>query len=286
MGRSLWWFALPAVAVYALIVIYPTIQGVIASFTNWSAFSLDRQFIGLDNYTFILQGDLGAATLRTVFLAAVTVLMINFFGLLLALALHGELVGRNFLRVLIFAPAVVSPLVIGFLFKYIFGKPEIGAINGLLKSLGLAQVDFLGQPTTAFWVIVVVVVWAGTGVTMVIYLAGLQGVPQEVLEAASIDGAGPFQRFWYVIRPLLAASFTINLMLGLIGGLKIFDQIFALTNGGPAGSTHTISTLIYQQFQQYGFWARSAALAVLLALAVSVLALVQFTVLRRQEKLV
>jgi raffinose/stachyose/melibiose transport system permease protein len=283
VGRNLWWFVLPALGFYLFVVLVPTVQGVYASFTDWSAFSRSRQFVGFKNYADAFQGDLGAAALRTVLLAVVTMIVQNVLGLLLALALHQRVVGRNLLRTLIFAPVVVSPLVCGFLFKYIFGAPDSGAINKVFDLLGLSQVDFLGQPRSALAVIVIVVCWQFTGAAMVIYLAGLQGIPQEIMEAAGIDGAGPLQRFWYVVRPLLAPAFTINLMLGLIGGLKIFDQIFAITQGGPAGSTHTISTLIYQLFSQFGFWARSTALAVLLAVAVSVLSLVQFTVLRRQE---
>jgi raffinose/stachyose/melibiose transport system permease protein len=174
--------------------------------------------------------------------------------------------------------------VVGYLFKYIFGPPDVGAANALLKGIGLPQVDFLGDPTSAFWIIILVVVWQFTGSAMIIYLAGLQGVAAELLEAASLDGAGGLKRFWYVTRPLLAPAFTINLMLGLIGGLKIFDQIFAITGGGPAGETETISTLIYKFFSQFGYYGQSAALAILLAIGVATLSLIQFAVLRRQER--
>jgi raffinose/stachyose/melibiose transport system permease protein len=284
VGRNLWWFVLPALAFYVLIIVVPTVQGGYMSLTNWSAFSPDRHFVGLDNFTRILQGDAGGAALRTLFLAVVTVVIENVLGLLLAVLLHGQIVGRNVLRTVIFAPMVVSPLVIGYLFKYIYGPPDIGVINGFLEAVGLGQIDFLGNPTIALWVIVSVVVWQFTGATMVIYLAGLQGVPPELTEAASLDGASAWQRFWHITRPLLAPAITINLMLGLIGGLKLFDQIFATTGGGPARQTETISTQIYKLFSQFGFYGRSAALAVVLAVGVAVLSLIQFAVLRRQER--
>ena len=216
------------------------------------------------------QGPAGAAAVRTLFIAVVVVV-------------HAErdsgprvwrscstvkVFGRNVLRTIIFAPLVVSALVVGYLFKYIFGPPDIGGINIALDALGLPQVDFLGNPTTALWIIILTIVWQFTGSTMVIYLAGLQGVPPELLEAAALDGAGFWKRFWFVMRPLLAPAITINLMLGLIGGLKIFDQIFSLTGGGPAGQTQTISTLIYQLFAQFGEYGKSAALAMVLAVAV------------------
>jgi raffinose/stachyose/melibiose transport system permease protein len=179
---------------------------------------------------------------------------------------------------------VVSPLVVGYLFKYIFGPPGTGAINVALKSFGVQQIDFLGNPTSALWIIILVVVWQFTGSTMIIYLAGLQGVPPELLEAASLDGAGTWAKFRHITLPLLAPAVTINLMIGLIGGLKIFDQIFAITGGGPAGSTETISTLIFKYFSQFGDYGLSAALAVVLAIGVAILSLVQFAVLRRQER--
>ncbi|WP_426738200.1 carbohydrate ABC transporter permease [Plantibacter sp. 2H11-2] len=284
VGRALWWFAVPAVAVYLLIVIVPTVQGGYMSMTDWSAFKLDATFVGFDNFVTLFQGDSGDAAFRTLFIAIITVVAQNVLGLLLAVVLNGRLRGRNVLRTIIFAPMVVSPLVVGYLFKYIFGPPNTGALNVVFKTFGLPQVDFLGNPTSALWIIILVIIWQFTGSTMIIYLAGLQGVPPELLEAASLDGASTWKKFWYVTRPLLAPAVTINLMIGLIGGLKVFDQIFAITGGGPAGSTETISTLIFKNFSQYGYYGLSAALAILLAIGVAILSLIQFAVLRRQER--
>jgi raffinose/stachyose/melibiose transport system permease protein len=283
-GRSLWWFVIPAALVYIYVVLVPSGQGVVFSFTDWVPAPRPRNFVGLDNYLEIFQGQAGPAAVRTLFIALVVVIIQNAIGLALALLLHGQVFGRNTLRTIIFAPMVVSALVVGFLFKYIFGPPGSGGVNSVLAALGQPQVDFLGNPTTALWIIITAVIWQFTGASMVIFLAGLQGVPAELLEAAALDGAGYWKRFWYVTRPLLAPAITINLMLGLIGGLKLFDQIYAITGGGPGGQTHTISTLLYQTFSQFGQYGRAAALAVVLALAVGILAAVQFSVLRKQER--
>ncbi|HWS51259.1 MAG TPA: sugar ABC transporter permease [Microbacterium sp.] len=284
IAGSLWWFVLPAAAVYVLVVIVPNVQGIALSFTDWTGGVKPPEFTGFENYATVLQGETGAAAWRTLYLAFVVVVLQNVIGLGLALLLNGAIRGRNILRTIIFAPLVVSPLVVGYLFKYLFGAPGVGGINSLLRALGLPQVDFLGNPTTALWIIVVAVVWQFTGSTMVIYLAGLQGVPAELQEAAALDGAGYWRRFWYVTRPLLAAAITVNLMLGLIGGLKLFDTIFAVTAGGPGGQTNTISTLVYQLFAQFGRYGQAAALAMVLAVAVGILSFIQFSVLRRQEK--
>lgn len=283
-GRSLWWFVIPAAAVYIYVVLVPSGQGVAFSFTDWVPGPRPRNFVGLDNYVAVFQGQAGPAALRTLFIAIVVVVVQNALGLGLALLLHGRVLGKNLLRTIIFAPMVVSALVVGYLFKYIFGPPGSGGINSVLAALGQPQVDFLGNPTSALWIIIIAVVWQFTGSSMVIFLAGLQGVPVELQEAASLDGAGYWQRFWYVTRPLLAPAITVNLMLGLIGGLKLFDQIFAITGGGPGGQTQTISTLIYQSFSQFGQYGGALALAVVLALAVGVLSFVQFWVLRKQEQ--
>lgn len=283
VARNLWWFVVPAFAMYMLVVIVPTLQGIGWSLTDWNAFSRERPFVGLDNYREVLAGASGAAIYRTLFIAAATMLLQNVIGLLLAVALHGRVYGRNVLRTLIFAPVVVSPVVVGYLFQYLFGPPNTGAINTVLAALGLEQQQFLGEPNSALTIVIVAIVWQSTGISMVIYLAGLQGVPPELLEAAAIDGAGAFRRFLHVTAPLLAPSFTINLMLTLIGGLKVFDMIFIVTSGGPGGATETISTLIYKNFSMLGEYGASAALAVLLAIAVAALSMIQFAVLRRRE---
>lgn len=283
VGRSLWWFVLPGALFYVFVVLVPSTQGVFRSFTDWQ-FGNQPTFNGFTNYVENFQSDAGPVAIRTVLIAVSVVILQNLFGLGLALLLNGRVFGRNVLRTIIFAPMVVSALVVGYLFKYIFGPPGSGAINMLLQALGLPAVDFLGNPSSALTIIIVTVVWQFTGSTMVIYLAGLQGVPAELEEAAALDGAGYWQRFWFIVRPLLAPAITINLMIGLIGGLKLFDQIFALTGGGPANQTQTISTQLYFLFSQYGYYGRAAALAVILALGVGILSFIQFSVLRRQER--
>jgi len=284
VGRSLWWFVLPGLVFYTFVVLISSARGVYYSFTDWSFGNNDPAWVGFDNYVENFERDAGPVALRTLFLAVVIVILQNVLGLLLALLLNGRVFGRNMLRTTIFAPMMISSLVVGYLFQYIFGPPDSGAINMILDGLGQRQVDFLGNPTLAIAIIVLTVVWQFTGSTMVIYLAGLQGVPAELEEAAALDGAGYWKRFWFVVLPLLAPATTINLVLGLIGGLKLFDQIFALTGGGPADQTQTITTQLYYLFSKYGYYGQAAALAVVLAIGVGVLSYVQYAVLRRAER--
>jgi len=214
---------------------------------------------------------------------AITVIQ-NGCGLLLALGVNSLIKSRNVLRVFLFAPAVVTPIVTAYLWRNLLG-PD-GAVNSLLAAVGLGswQQDWLGDPQLALWSIVAVIVWQFSGYSMVIFLAGLQSVPQEIFEAAAMDGAGPARRFWSVTRPLLAPAFTVNLMLSIIGGIKLFDQVYALTGGGPGHATDTLSTLIYKDAFTLGEFGYSIALAVVLTAIVATVSTGQYVVLARNER--
>jgi raffinose/stachyose/melibiose transport system permease protein len=224
------------------------------------------------------------AVWHTLLIAVAITVIQNGVGLLLALGVNSAIRSRNVLRVLLFAPAVVTPIVTAYLWRNLLG-PD-GAVNSLLGAVGLAEwrQDWLGDPDLALWSVVGVVVWQFAGYSMVIFLAGLQSVPREIYEAAAIDGAGAVRRFWSVIRPLLAPALTVNLMLSIIGGIKLFDQVYALTGGGPGHATDTLSTLIYKDAFTLGEFGYSIALAVVLTVVVAVASSGQYLVLSRNER--
>jgi raffinose/stachyose/melibiose transport system permease protein len=217
-------------------------------------------------------------------IAVAITLLQNGIGLLLALGVNSTIKSRNVLRVFLFAPALVTPIVAAYLWRNLLG-PD-GAVNSLLGLVGLDswRQDWLGDPAIALWSVVGVIVWQYAGYSMVIFLAGLQSIPREIHEAAAIDGAGAVRRFWSVTRPLLAPAFTINMMLSIIGGLKLFDQVYALTGGGPGHATDTLSTLIYKDAFTLGEFGYSIALAVVLTVVVSVASTGQYLGLSRAEK--
>jgi raffinose/stachyose/melibiose transport system permease protein len=284
MGSSTWWFAVPALALYAFIVLVPTARGSVYSFTNWDGLNPVRQWVGLDNFRRVLDDDAAREAIwHTVQIAIAIAIIQNLVGLLLALGVHSQIKSRNALRVALFAPAVMTPVVVAFLWQYMYSP--VGAVNRILDALGLEglQQDWLGNPSLALWSVVAVVVWQFAGYSMVIFLAGLQSIPREIVEAAAVDGSGAFRRFWDVTRPMLAPAQTVNLMLSIIGGLKLFDQVWVLTNGGPGTSTETLSTLIYKDAFQFGEFAYSAALALVLTVFVAVVSGAQYGILRRQE---
>jgi raffinose/stachyose/melibiose transport system permease protein len=280
-----WWFTLPALLLFAFVVLIPSARGVYYAFTDWDGLDPDFALIGLRNFTAMIDdADALQAVWHTLLIAVAITVIQNGIGLLLALGVNSMIKTRNFLRVLLFAPAVVTPIVTAYLWRNLL-SPD-GAVNSLLGAVGLGswRQDWLGDPDLALWMIVLVVVWQFAGYSMVIFLAGLQSIPKEIYEAAAIDGTGPVRRFLSIVRPLLAPAITINLMLSIIGGIKLFDQVYALTGGGPGHATDTISTLIYKDAFTLGEFGYSIALAVVLTIIVAVVSAGQYTVLNRNER--
>lgn len=285
-GEPSVWFAVPALAVYALVVLYPSLAGGVYAFTDWSGLTGASSFVGLENFRTLFSEDVARGALRNTFLLTVFIVVVqNLVGLLLALGVHSAIKTRGLLRVIFFAPVVVSPVVIAFLWKYLFSPAPDQGINALLGFFGLTflRQDWLGDSGVALWSVGLTVVWQYAGFSMVIFLAALQTVPEELLDAARIDGAGAVARFRHVVLPLIAPAMTINLMLSTIGGLKLFDQIFAITNGGPGFSTETFSTLIYKQAFVSGRYGYATAIALVLAIIVTAVSLVQLRYLRERE---
>ncbi|NNN29820.1 sugar ABC transporter permease [Streptomyces sp. S3(2020)] len=280
-----WWFALPAMLLFAFVVLVPSVRGVYYAFTDWDGLDPDFSFVGLDNFTAMFSdSDATRAIWQTLLIAVSITVVQNAVGLLLALGVNSAIRSRNVLRVFLFAPAVITPIVTAYLWRNLLG-PD-GAVNSLLGAAGLdgSRQDWLGSPRLALWSVIGVIVWQYAGYSMVIFVAGLQSVPKEVHEAAAIDGAGPVRRFWSVTRPLLAPALTINLMLSIIGGIKLFDQVYALTGGGPGHATDTLSTLIYKDAFALGEFGYSIALAVVLTIIVAVVSTGQYLVLSRNER--
>jgi raffinose/stachyose/melibiose transport system permease protein len=280
-----WWFVAPALLVYAAVVLYPSVSGILYAFTDWSGIG-DKSFNGLANFHHLFSDDQArGALLHTLLLTVTIVIVQNGVGLLLALGVNARIKSRTVLRVIFFAPVVVSPVMVAFLWKYVYNPDPKAGINGILGMLGLGDLrqDWLGNPSLVVWSIAGMVVWQYAGYSMVIFLAGLEGIPPELREAAMIDGAGRFQQFRYVTWPLLAPSLTINVMLSTIGGLKLFDQVYAATGGGPGYSSETLSTVLYKQAFVFGKYGYSTAIALVLALFVAAVSLVQIYYLRGRE---
>ena len=270
-----WWWALPAVVLVIGVHYGATLTGGFFAFTNWTGLG-DWDFIGLNNFTRIFDDpQLIGAVGNTLFLAFASVIITNVVGLLFALALNRTLKTRYILRTLLFMPVVLSPLAVAYVWKFIFQFD--GPLNDFLAAVGLVdfQKVWLADPTWSIWAILITVAWQQTGFTMVIYLAGLASVPLEVEEAAALDGAGIWGRFWNVTVPAIRPSIAIATTLGIIQGLRIFDQILALTGGGPAGATETLATEVYKQAFSLGQFGFGSALALVLTVVILAFAILQ-----------
>ncbi|MFB2580215.1 carbohydrate ABC transporter permease [Herbiconiux sp. P15] len=270
-----WWWALPGIVFVLAIHYVATSIGGFFAFTDWSGIG-DFAVIGFDNFVKIFEDSTKfGSLLNTLFLAFGSVVLSNIAGLVLALGLNRGLKSRYVLRVLFFMPVVLSPLAVSYIWKFIFDFN--GPINTALNALGLGEFAkaWVADPTYAIWTVLIVLVWQNTGIAMVIYIAGLSSVPVEVEEAAAIDGATLWQRFVHVTLPGIRPAIAISTTLGLVNGLRVFDQIMALTGGGPAGATETLATQVYKESFALGNFGYGAALALVLTVIILVFAVLQ-----------
>lgn len=275
-----WWWALPGIVVVFAIHYVATSIGGFFAFTDWTGIG-SFAFVGFENFIDILQDPSKIRALgNSLFLAFGSVILSNIAGLALALALNRGLKTRYVLRTLFFMPVVLSPLAVSYIWKFIFDFN--GPLNTFLRSVGLDEVAraWVADPVWAIWTVLIVLVWQNTGIAMVIYLAGLASVPAEIEEAAALDGANLWQRFVHITVPAIRPAIAISTTLGLVNGLRVFDQIMALTGGGPAGATENLATQVYKESFALGNFGYGAALALLLTIIILVFAVIQQRVTR------
>jgi len=279
-----WWFVLPALALYCAILVYPMLAGVGYAFTDWDGLSRSWRYIGLENFERLWSDRQVTSSIRTtLILAGALVVSKMVIGLALALALDSAIKTRNLLRLLFFMPVVLTPVITSFVWKYIFSNQ--GAINTIADAFGVGflRQGWLGDPELALVCIMVVTAWQTSGLAMVIFLAGLQAIPAELFEAATIDGASRWQRLRLVVLPLLAPVITVNVILALIQGLKFFDQVFVLTGGGPGYATETLSTIIYKTSFIYSEFGYGSAISLVFSVIVGAIVFSATVALRRRE---
>ena len=269
---------------YVGLFIIPSFMGMVLSLTDWNAMNDEIHFVGLSHFIDIFTDERYIIVIvNTVIFAIVTTIFKNVIGFSMALALNKGFKTRNFLRTIFFFPVMLSPLIIGLVFKSIY-NPEYGVINEALRAVGLDGItrDWLGNTATALAAVIAVEIWRLVGQNMVIYIAGLQAISEDYLEAADIDGASKWQKLRYVIIPEMIPSITINLVLNLIAGLKVFDLVFVLTNGGPARVTEVLNTLVYKEYSsgRYGF---STALGFIMFIFTCIVAFSVLKAMSREE---
>ena len=278
-------FIAPAFLFFTLFIIVPTVSSVYYSFTSWDGLSPTVKFVGLANYREIATGARFRNALVNTFLLTFFISILeNSMALGLALLVDNVRWWKNFFRSAFYIPVLISGIVSGFIWKIMYNF-NFGAVNTILNSIGMgsARQDWLGNPKLALMMVGVVLVWKGAGYYMIIYLASLQSVSTDIIEAASIDGASPWQRFKHIILPLISGAFTINFTLSLINGLKVFDQISVMTDGGPGFTTETIVYLLYKVGFNEGRQGFGTAVGIVLLFIIIILNTIQQKFLKSRE---
>jgi len=268
---------------YIVLFVAPAIVGSYYSFTDWTMGRESIKFIGLANFVKIFSDkELLLAIKNTFKYAVIVVIFKNGFGLILALAVNTKIPAKNIFRAIFYLPSVISSIVIGLVFTRIL-HPN-GILNSFFNSIGLEflALNWLTDVKIVMITIAAVSIWQWTGYHMVIYLAGLQGISADYYEASDIDGADAFQKFRYITLPMLSSSININVILSLIGGLRVFNEVYALTNGGPGNSSQVLTTQVLKMFGA-GNWGLSTAMNTVLLFVVSVICIPLLYKMKQQE---
>ncbi|GAA2804065.1 carbohydrate ABC transporter permease [Kribbella solani] len=274
------WFFLPSAIIYGVLFLIPTFASLYFSLTRWSLF--DSKFVGLDNFKLFFQEPaLIKGFTNTLIYAVVTSGSKVVLGLLLAVLLTSQIVARGYLRSVVFFPVLVSTIGVGLTFTVLM-NPERGLINGALSVVGINGPGWLTDPKWALLSVAAVDVWKGVGLATLIYIAGIVSIPREYLEAARVDGAGSWETFRRIVLPLSRPATVTVIILSLIGGLRSFDLIWAMTQGGPGFTSDVIASVIYKQYQA-GFYGLSTAGNVVLFITVTVIILPLSWFLNRKE---
>lgn len=268
-------FLLPTLILFCVMVVYPFIKGVRISFTDWDGFSNTYQLVGFDNYIKLFTDPTIIEPIKnSLFYTVVTVIGDNVIGLLIALLLKKDTRINRVIRTCVFMPFIISLVLTGFIWSYIYSDVFYSMFH--IKSM-------LGNKNTVMLGICIMAMWRDAGYSMLIYLAGLNGISDTYYEAAKIDGASPFQRFKYITMPLLAPAITINITLFLGWGLKVFDYAMTVTHGGPGRASETFALYVYNYTFPYNKAGYGQASAIVMMVVVVIITSVVTHLLRKRE---
>ena len=279
-GLFFWLFLAPVLIALIMVVVIPLLYGVYYSFTNWDGINTPV-FAGITNYIQLLgdEGFRNALWFTTKF-AVVSVVLINAIGLGLALLVTQKLKGSNLMRTVFFMPNLIGGLILGFIWQFVFiqGFDAIGQAVGTEALQG-----WLSTTRTGFWGLVILTAWQMSGYIMIIYIAHLEGIPEDLVEAAQIDGANVFQRFRHIIFPLVAPAFTVSMFLTLSNSFKLYDQNLSLTGGAPYNSTQMVAMNIYNTAFLENKMAYAQSKALIFFIIIAVISLTQVYYNKKRE---
>ncbi|MBQ1880066.1 MAG: sugar ABC transporter permease [Lachnospiraceae bacterium] len=280
-----WYFVLGSVLIYTVLSVIPGIIGIGYSFTDWSAYSPDLHFVGFRNFLEVFSGnnDYLRYITNTVWFTIITTIAKTGLGLLFAVALSRNIKWKNFHRGILYLPSILPILVTGLVFTSIL-NPKTGFLNEFFRAVGL---DFLANkwlvdPKLAFGSVMAVDIWRGVGYIMTLLIAGILAIPDIYYEAAAIDGANAWQRFRYITLPMLRQTLAVTIVLNVIYGLKIFDMVYALTNGGPGHRTEVLYTAVYKMMSK-GLYAEGTTISSVLFIFMVIIGFFMVKILTKDE---
>jgi len=275
---------MPAMALFILFSLYPFLKNIELTFFEWDGVSPHRYFVGLGNYVSVLfaKADFWRAARNVAFLTVVGLILQNGLSLVLAVLVDRKTRGASLYRVVYFIPPMLPAIVVAFIWRWILDA-DFGILNQTLKNIGFGKLamPWLGSKSTALAAVSVVNVWSSFGYAFVLFLAGLQGIPKTLYEAAKIDGANEWQLFSQITIPLLIPVMTIVSILTILGAVQSFDMIYILTRGSPAGTTEVPALLIFLEAFEYHHFGLAATMAVILGIILFVLSLIQIKLSKR-----
>jgi len=285
-GKTLFFWSIfaPALVVMIWLTVYPMISVLITSFQNYDYISGARSWVGIQNFVDLLKDDLFLASFRNtlVYCLAATAIEV-ILGIVLALIFYGSFKGKSFFMILVIMPMMLSTMVVSSVWKTLYHY-DIGLLNTTLAALGLGRVGWLIDPKLALWSLILVDVWQWTPFAFIVAQAGLSSIPQEIFEAAVVDGATYRQRLFRITLPIMRDQIFLLCLLRTIDTFKIFSKVFALTRGGPGNATETTSFFIYREaFQYFKFGRSSAASMITLAAVVAVSVIYLRKMLKTEE---
>jgi multiple sugar transport system permease protein len=256
-------FLFPSILGLLAFLLLPVIAVAVLSFFDWGLIS-DPHFVGLQNYVRLLQSpEVHQSLVVTVYFVLLNIPLQTVLALLLAVFMNRKLPGIGIFRTLFAVPWMATPVAMGIVWQWIF-DPQYGALNNMLALFGVHQLPWLASQQLALPAIAIVSIWENVGYTMLFFLAGLQGIPEYLYEAAYIDGATPVQTFFRVTLPLLNPTMFFVLVTNIIGSFQLFDTVYAMTKGGPAGSTNVLNYYIFTEAFQFFHAGYASALSMLL----------------------
>ncbi len=274
-GISAIFFLTPTLIIFLTFILFPVIFSFYLSFHEWNMFSSEATYIGLENYKRMFQSEEFWSVLKNTAIYTLGTVPLNMsLALLVAMALNKKIKGKKFLRTAFFAPVIISPVAAAVIWRWIY-DPNYGLLNYSISFLGVDSINWLNDPTAAMFALIIMGVWKTFGINMVLFSAGLQGIPETYYEAAEIDGAGRWSKFWKITVPMLAPTTFFIMIMSMISSFQVFDLVYVLTSGGPLGSTKVLVFFVYEyafKFFEMGY--ASAAAYVLFAILI-VLTMIQ-----------